>query len=278
MIEQYKISLISNKTYKEGGQRIPEAVIERDYCMAWFLVGLSRSPLKEKLVFKGGTALRRCYFRNYRFSEDLDFTLLAPIPLDKILEGFKEIFELLNDEVGINFDIGKLEPDNKNTHTFYIQYEGPLPKSGNPKEVKVDITFNEKVITMTQEKAIIKTYEEYSDLPQDAKIKTYSLEEVAIEKVSALLDPARNEPRDLYDMWFLISENKIELSELINGIQEKIAFKGGTLEERRNNLLKKEKRLEKLWKTRLSVQMMTLPPFDLVFRVVKRAFRQSGLM
>lgn len=277
MIKQYNISLISNKIYQERGQRIPETVIERDYCVAWLLVGLSRSPMKEKLAFKGGTVLRRCYFRNYRFSEDLDFTLLEPMLLNEILSGFKEIFELLRDEAGIHFDIGKLEPDSKNTHTFYIQYEGPLPKSGNSKEVKVDITFNEKVITTTEEKAIIKTYEEYSDLPEDARIRTYSLEEVAMEKVSALLDPARNEPRDLYDIWFLISENKIELSHLVDGIREKIAFRGGMLKERRNNLLRKEKRLEKLWKMKLSAQITALPEFGLVFRTVKRAFRQSGL-
>ncbi len=32
-------------------------------------------PFRDALVFKGGTALKRCYFGDYRFSEDLDFTL-----------------------------------------------------------------------------------------------------------------------------------------------------------------------------------------------------------
>jgi len=39
--------------------------LERDYCIAWFLVGLSRLPLRNKLAFKGGTALRRCHFSEY---------------------------------------------------------------------------------------------------------------------------------------------------------------------------------------------------------------------
>lgn len=30
--------------------------------------------LRETLVFKGGTALRKCDFGDYRFSEDLDFS------------------------------------------------------------------------------------------------------------------------------------------------------------------------------------------------------------
>ena len=69
MIEQRAISLISNNTRTDGGRRVPEAVIERDYCLSWFLFGLAHSPLRDQLVFKGGTALRRCYFENYRFSD-----------------------------------------------------------------------------------------------------------------------------------------------------------------------------------------------------------------
>ena len=32
------------------------------------------SSLKDKLVFKGGTAIHHCYLPQARFSEDLDFT------------------------------------------------------------------------------------------------------------------------------------------------------------------------------------------------------------
>jgi predicted nucleotidyltransferase component of viral defense system len=67
MIEQRKIALISNWTHQSGGRRIPESVIERDYCLSWFLIGLSHFPISKNLVFKGGTALRRCYFADYRF-------------------------------------------------------------------------------------------------------------------------------------------------------------------------------------------------------------------
>jgi Phage integrase family/Nucleotidyl transferase AbiEii toxin, Type IV TA system len=70
MIPQRNLSLLANRLYKEhGGRRIPEAVLERDYCLAWFLVGLSQSKLPDLLIFKGGTALKRCHFGDYRFSE-----------------------------------------------------------------------------------------------------------------------------------------------------------------------------------------------------------------
>lgn len=75
MIPQRNISLIANALVAGGGRRIPEALIERDYVLAWFLTGLAGHPLRDVLAFKGGTALRRCWFEGYRFSEDLDFTM-----------------------------------------------------------------------------------------------------------------------------------------------------------------------------------------------------------
>lgn len=50
-------------------------VIEKDYVLSWVLAGISMTPkLKEGLVFKGGTALKKMYFGDYRFSEDVDFS------------------------------------------------------------------------------------------------------------------------------------------------------------------------------------------------------------
>ena len=79
MINQRNISVLSNRLARSEGRRIPETVLERDYCLAWFLVGLSRIRLCDQMVFKGGTALKRCYFADYRFSEDLDFSLADEI-------------------------------------------------------------------------------------------------------------------------------------------------------------------------------------------------------
>ena len=58
MIPQRELSLLSNRLAERGGRRIPETVLERDYCLSWFLVGLSPSPLRDRLAFKGGTALK----------------------------------------------------------------------------------------------------------------------------------------------------------------------------------------------------------------------------
>ena len=47
--------------------------IEKDYVLSWILWGIaSHAELTKKLIFKGGTALKKVYFEDYRFSEDLD--------------------------------------------------------------------------------------------------------------------------------------------------------------------------------------------------------------
>jgi predicted nucleotidyltransferase component of viral defense system len=63
MINQRELSLISNDLYKaSGGRRVPDQTIELDYALGWFLSELAQHSFGNYLAFKGGTALRRCYF------------------------------------------------------------------------------------------------------------------------------------------------------------------------------------------------------------------------
>jgi predicted nucleotidyltransferase component of viral defense system len=64
------------KKYAEEN-KIRFDVIEQDYLLSWILFGIATHPILSKvLIFKGGTALKKCYFGDYRFSQDLDFTLV----------------------------------------------------------------------------------------------------------------------------------------------------------------------------------------------------------
>jgi len=95
--------------------------------------------------------------------------------------------------------------------------------------------------------------------------------------VLALADRVRNEPRDLYDLWYLISCENVGLSQLVPAIDAKLAFRGQEAAGLQEAINKKEARLKALWSTRLSNQMAVLPPFDQVFRELRRALRQSRL-
>ncbi len=273
MIPQRALSLISNSHESSGGIRIPESVIERDYCLAWFLTGLADHSLRETLAFKGGTALRRCWFTDYRFSEDLDFTMTSPMSFTAIRSGLDEIFTAIEASCGLRMVFDREDRHNhQNSHTFYLSYQGPLPSAG---DVKVDITINEVLSFPLVERPVLRTYESFADLPDGKTIRVYALEEIIVEKLVALTDRARTEPRDLYDLGHLLDNTGINLADLQFALETKLAFRDRNLAGIEAMFAGKEQRLSKLWGTRLSHQMSNLPPFEYVFRQIQRAIRNA---
>lgn len=278
MIPLRNLSLLANRLAKAGGRRLPEAVLERDYCLAWFLVALSRTPLRDRLAFKGGTAIKRCYFGNYRFSEDLDFTLAVETTFDEIRRELDPVFTEARRATGAVFRFAREDRrTHENSHTFYLGYEGPLPAPAGGREVKVDITIRERLVFPIEDRPVLRGYMEYADLPDDARIRAYSLGEIMAEKVVALMDRARNEPRDLYDVWYLMEGGRVDPADLVDAIEQKCEFRGKKLADVRGEFAAKEPRYKKLWGPRLSGQMVELPEFNEVYRSVRRAFRQAGL-
>lgn len=85
-------------------QGVLKSTVDKDWVLGHFIDGIYAIPeLREVLIFKGGTCLRKCYFPNYRFSEDLDFScinsLAHQIPknqLPKYEVVKKELADLLN--------------------------------------------------------------------------------------------------------------------------------------------------------------------------------------
>ena len=278
MIPQRNLSRLANRLAKAGGRRISESVLERDYCLSWFLVGLSENPLRTRLFFKGGTALKKCYFPDYRFSEDLDFTLGEEAPFEIIRKELDVVFEKVYQDSGVILRYARSDRQpHANSHTFYLNYEGSLGNLPSGKEVKTDITIKEKVVFPIEERPVLRAYEEYEDIPGNAIVKVYSLKEIAAEKVIAVCDRARNEPRDLYDLWHLCEHAHVDLVEVIDAIASKLEFRGQSIEAIRVQLKVKQSRLGRLWNLRLAGQMAALPDFEGVFRAVRRAFRQAGI-
>ena len=273
MIPQRNLSLLANRLYKEhGGRRIPEAILERDYCLAWILAGLSQSRLRDLLIFKGGTALKRCHFGDYRFSEGLDFTLARRVEFAEIRPGLEQVYELVAQGSGFSFEAEDRQT-HVNSYTLYLRYQGPLPTSNT---VKVDITIAEILIFTVEQLPVLRTYPEFEDVPEDRPIPVYSLNEITTEKIVALQDRARNEPRDLYDLWFLTSHAGVGIGHLIGAITEKLRFREKDIAGVEDRILAKEARLMALWNGRLGHQMEALPQYDEVFRTVRRELRQAG--
>ena len=275
MIPQRDLSLLSNRLARGGGRRIPEAVLEKDYCLSWFLVGMSATPLKDILAFKGGTAIKKCYIPDYRFSEDLDFTLREETAFETIRGHLDEVSSRTEEASGIKIRFSRYDRhSHENSHTFYLAYEGPLP-GATSKEAKVDITIRERIVFPVETLPVLNAYAEYRDIPTDAVIGVYSLNEIAAEKIVALFDPARNEPRDLYDLWRLTGNGLVGPADLTHAVASKAEFRNRTMIDAKDIFLRKEARLKKLWSVRLSAQMAELPEFDEVYRAVTRELRKE---
>ena len=70
-----------------------DKTIEKDYVLTWVLLAITTSPLNDLLAFKGGTAIKKIYVPDYRFSEDLDLTLLLQHRAnDELLTALEEVF------------------------------------------------------------------------------------------------------------------------------------------------------------------------------------------
>jgi len=260
-------------------RRIPEGILESDYCIACFLIGLSSSALSANLAFKGGTALRRCYLEDYRFSEDLDFTLIQAIPFKQIRAGFNEVCELTLLATGVVFRFTEgSHQQHENGHTFLLEYQGPI-RVQRSKTLKVDVTLTERLIFPIESRTILKTYPEFADLPENVTVKAYSMNEIATEKAVALGDRARNEPRDLYDMWQVdVIGSHVNMQDLLEPVREKLEFRRKTIKDLRDGFSDKEPRLERAWRGRLEEQVRQLPDFAEVYRAVQRSFRHAGFL
>jgi len=257
---------------------MPEAVLDRDYCLAWFLVGLSTTELSSRLAFKGGTALKRCYFGDYRFSEDLDFTVIEPLAQEEIRRGVDAACEKTAALSAVVFAFDHEDRHrHHNSFTFFMAYEGVWPRQAAGNEVKVDVTLAERIVFPLERRPVLQGYPEFADIPEDALLSVYSLGEIAAEKAVALIDPARSEPRDLYDLEFLITCGCLEDVDVPSAIASKLEFRTIAVEDACSIFDRKERRLRALWAARLGPQLQALPEFEGVFRNVRRWFRQLGL-
>jgi len=115
-----------------------------------------------------------------------------------------------------------------------------LPGGPAGKEVKVDMTIREEVVLPIEERPVLRGSPEYEDLPADARVRVYSLREIAAEKVVALLDRARHEPRDLYDLWHLVEHSRADLGQAAEAITRKLVARNRGLRTLRGALRQKE--------------------------------------
>ena len=245
-------------------------VVEKDYALGWLLAGFGQHPdTRDAWLFKGGTCLKKCFFETYRFSEDLDFTLLAKEHLDGGYLGnlFQEVADWVYEQSGL-----VLPPEARKVDVYTnprggksaegrIGYRGPLGRVGDAPRIKLDLTDDERIVLDPDRRQV---HHPYSDRPADGiAVTTYSFEEVFAEKIRALTERLR--PRDLYDVVHLYRRRELDpdRAEVMATLEKKCEYKGipvPTIQSIQESSLVGE--LRAAWEQMLGHQLPELPPFE----------------
>ena len=261
-------SEISKLAHRLG---LGDKTIEKDYVLTWALFALAASPLREQLAFKGGTAIKKVYVPDYRFSEDLDFTLLdASLENDPLQAAMEALNPWLKKEVNLTLATRRVEVHAGGNPTLYLNYIGPLQGDLASRFLKVDFSRDE-VLEFPLRQEPLRT--SYSDCQgRSAELMVYSQEEILAEKLRSLL--TRTEPRDLYDVHYLLTNQLVDIERVVFGVKPKFDAKGFDVSDLRTILTRRQQTFNQLWLPRLRGQMPDIPPLDGVTRETNRILQR----
>lgn len=248
--------------------------IEKDYILSWILQGVAQhQDLSKAIAFKGGTVLKKIYFEDYRFSEDLDFTITADdVSNEQIFSWFNEVFEYILDKANIPLAI---VDDNEHADggiNFYIGYTGPLGGVSANKSVKIDISRSEHLIFEPILKSAILSYSDQ----QEHRLLCYSLEEVLVEKLRSVIQ--RMQARDLYDIWYLLEIFGMDAEYYSNDFKVKCECKDIDPACFQAKLKQRLPQYGAQWVSSIANQINNLPHFDKVTREVMRQLKKFPIL
>jgi predicted nucleotidyltransferase component of viral defense system len=196
---------------------LPWEVLERDYLLSWILAGIGKvDSLRDTLVFKGGTALKKCYFGDYRFSEDLDFSGIEGVPSGGAMEravrdACGAAAKLLEEYAPVEIHCERYterDPHPGGQEAFAIRARFPWQRQPQTR-VMIETAIDEKILKPAQRRKLIHEYGE----PLEAEVRVYAPEEILAEKLRAILQHvqkleergwSRSRARDYYDLWRML--------------------------------------------------------------------------
>lgn len=230
---------------------------EKLYLQDIILSTISRETVDE-LVFKGGTALLKFYQLD-RFSEDLDFTLNGDVDLEKLLEKIERDMENFGAEVAET----EIE-ESERSFKARLGIRGPL-YSGERRTLSfIRLEINRK--------SSVEDVETRRYIPQFQDISAFDLpvlseEEVLAEKIRAVR--TREKPRDLYDIYHLLSKG-VEINEdLVNSKLDYYDMHHGV-----DATIEAAKNLEDGWSMLSSLTYGDAPSFEQALETLKEGLGQ----
>lgn len=175
---------------------IPWEVLERDYLLSWFLAGIGQvEGLRDTLVFKGGTALKKCYFGDYRFSEDLDFTGVEGAPTGAAMEeAVRQACHAAGERLGNYAPVeifceryAERQPHPSGQEAFTIRARLPWQREPSTR-VMIETALDEPLLRPARTLQVIHEYGE----PMDVQVQVYGLEEMSRRSYERFFNTSRS--------------------------------------------------------------------------------------
>ena len=215
-------------------KHVQQYIVEKDYALSYLLAAIVQTGnLGENLVLKGGTALKKLYFADYRFSEDLDYSTKVMGPIKQIDEQMKTVVqfmgETLNQHGPFQVTLEPLvlkQPHPGDQKAYLVRVQFPEQRQVLCR-LKVEITVDEPILTQVEIRPVLHGFAE----DMDVKIPVYSLSEITAEKLRALLQSkvrlrergwgASRVCRDYFDLWNLLQIPELKSPDLIPLLNQK---------------------------------------------------------
>jgi len=227
---------------------------EKDYYQNIILFIIYSKTAKE-IVFKGGTALAKCYGLN-RFSEDLDFSIVKKMQIIDIVSKGLEDF-------GIKYEMAKNEKESEETEKYRIKIEGILFAGTEKTKCNITLDFSLREKILLEPKIITIGY--HMDIIPTFDVYVMDEKEILAEKIRAVY--TRKSARDLYDLSFLIKKGIEPDKEIIN---EKLKLYN--LKFKKTELIARCKELNVIWNNELQSLVRNVPDFKEMIDLVERTF------
>lgn len=250
-------------------QRVDPAVIDRDHALGVVLSALNPHAVLEGWVFKGGTCLRKCHFGDYRFSEDLDFTVTSRLDVfgarstvvacgaAAAAQGVQLVFddmrvEVMDDEYG------------RESIEIKVPYRGAL-RMGSAQNVQFHLSADEDLAFDTLSLPLLHPYDDAQGLGCD--IRTYALEEILAEKLRAAAGQRRYAvARDIYDIASLVRRGA-DKGQALSALPRKAERKGLDLSGAATRFRGRRSEFEVSWERTLKYLVFDATGFEEAFSI-----------
>lgn len=226
-IELYRDAIVATAQLRN----LPEIYIEKDYWVTVALHAIFTTEVGNYAIFKGGTALSKCFGVIDRFSEDIDIVLLkvgteSGNQLKTRLKKISETVAAILPEIEVPGITNKFGMIRKTAHTYQHHFDGQFGQvrdiiilettwlgSFEPYTTANVNSFVAEMMAATGQSALI---EEYNLQPFQVKI--LSKERTLCEKIMSLVrfsftpDPIadlNNKVRHIYDIHKLLSTDDV---------------------------------------------------------------------